>query len=97
MVLRLGHNDVASALTSRQWSLQAFPAAKGSDLIQILLMLVIVYHVFFILLAQPPEEAVYVFLLDHGPPWGLMWFLGDFLKGQFQLGEIVGQYGRFVV
>ena len=97
MVLRLGHNDVASALTSRQWGLQAFPTARGSDLIQILLMLVIVYHVFFILLAQPPEEAVYVFLLDHGSPWGLMRSLGDFLKGQFQLGEIVGQYRRFAV
>jgi hypothetical protein len=89
VVLRLGHNDVASALTSRQWGLQAFPATRCSDLIQILLMLVIVYHVFFILLAQPPEEAVYVFLLNHGPPWWLMRSLGDFLKGQFQLGEIV--------
>jgi hypothetical protein len=60
-------------------------------------VLVIVDHVFFILLAQPPEEAVYVFLLDNGLPWRFVRSLGDFLKGQFQLGVIIGQYGRFLV
>ena len=97
MVLSLSHNDVASTLTSRQWGLQAFPTARGSDLIQILVVLVIVYHVFVILLAQSPEEAIYVFLLDHGPPRRLMSQLGDFLEGQFNLGLILGQPGRIVV
>jgi hypothetical protein len=46
-------------------------------------MLVIVYHVFVILLAQSPEEAIYVFLLDYRLPRGLMRSLGDFLEGQF--------------
>jgi hypothetical protein len=59
-------------------------------------MLIIVYHVFVILLAQSPEEAIYVFLLHHWPPWGYMRSLGDFLEGQFKLGLILGQYGRLV-
>jgi hypothetical protein len=97
MVLSLRHHDVASTLTSRQWRLQAFPTVRGGNLIQILLVLVIVYHVFVILLAQSPEEAIYVFLLDQRPPRGLMMSLGNFLEGQFKLGLILGQPGRIVV
>ena len=103
MVLSLRHNDVASALTSRQWRPQAFAAPRGSNLIQILVdvvvvMLVIIYHVFFILLTQYPEEAVYVFLMNNGPPRGeIMRLLGNLFEWQFHEGLILGQYGRFVV